>query len=77
MFGLGMVGFHFGNLNNLKMSENKNHIYGTIYLHDFNMNQVCYRLYASKKKRQEILDYWKKLYKLENKDYYIVISPKE
>jgi hypothetical protein len=76
MFGLEMDGYHYGNLNNLKMSENKKHCYGTIYLHDFNMNQVCYRIYGRKKKRQEILDYWTKLYKLENKDYYIVISPK-
>ena len=59
------------------MSENKNQICGIIFLHDLDMNQVCYRLYASKKKRQEILEYWHRIYKLENKDYYIVISPKQ
>lgn len=59
------------------MIEKMNFKTGIISLHDANMNQVTYRVYDRKKHRQDIIKYWERIYKLNNKKYFILISPKE
>ena len=50
---------------------------GIVSLLDSNNNIVSYKVYDSKTHRQKIIHYWERLYKLDNKTYYIVISPKQ
>ena len=76
-----MVGYHYGNLKNMKMNDeiekmriNKSHGYVTLL--DFDMNQVAYKKFSSIKQRKEIIEFWNRTYRLEEKSYYIVISPK-
>jgi hypothetical protein len=59
------------------MNKESNQKCGIVSLHDSEMNQVAYRLYDRKAHRQEIIKYWERLYKLNNKTYYILISPKQ
>ena len=56
-----------------KMRINKSK--GIITLLDFDMNQVAYRKFQSIKERKQIMDFWYRTYKLEEKSYYIVVSP--
>jgi hypothetical protein len=51
-------------------------IEGNIALCDYKFEIVVNKTYKSKKKRQEIIDYWKKQYRLEDKKYYLLIIPK-
>ena len=48
---------------------------GYVSLLDFNMNQVASRKFNSIKMRKEIIEFWKRTYKLEEKSYCIIISP--
>jgi len=57
-----------------KMRINKSHGYVTLL--DFDMNQVAYKKFSSIKQRKEIIEFWNRTYRLEEKSYYIVISPK-
>ena len=56
-----------------KMRINKSK--GIITLLDFDMNQVAYRKFQSIKERKQIMDFWYRTYRLEEKRYYIVVSP--
>jgi hypothetical protein len=56
-----------------KMRINKSH--GYVALLDFNMNQVAHRRFTSTKQRKDIMEFWNRTYKLDEKSYYIVISP--
>lgn len=56
-----------------KMRINKSK--GIITLLDFDMNQVAYRKFQSIKERKQIMDFWYRTYRLEEKSYYIVVSP--
>jgi len=80
MFGLALAGYHCGNLKNMKMNDeidkmriNKSN--GYIALLDFDMNQVACRKFSSIKDRKEIIAFWNRSYRLEDKSYYIIISP--
>ena len=75
-----MVGYLCGNLKNMKMNDaiekmriNKSN--GYISLLDFDMNQVACRKFSSIKDRKEIIAFWNRSYRLEDKSYYIIISP--
>jgi len=48
---------------------------GYIYLLDMNSEQVDFRKYKSPRNRTDIVENWKKLYRLEEKKYFIVICP--
>lgn len=50
-------------------------IEGYIYLLDYDTNQVDCKKYNHPSARNKIIDNWKKLYRLEDKKYFIVISP--
>lgn len=56
-----------------KMRINKSR--GYVYLLDFDMNQVAAKKFNSIKMRKDIIEFWKKTYRLEEKSYYLVISP--
>ena len=56
-----------------KMRINKSK--GIITLLDFDMNQVAYRKFQSIKERKQIMDFCYRTYRLEEKSYYIVVSP--
>ena len=56
-----------------KMRINRSH--GCVTLLDFDMNQVAYRKFSSIRQRKEIIEFWNRTYKLDEKSYYIVISP--
>ena len=80
MFGLATGGYHYGNLKNMKMNDeiekmriNKSR--GYVYLLDFNMTQVAAKKFNSIKMRREIIEFWRKTYRLEEKSYYLIISP--
>jgi len=80
MFGLVLAGYHYGNLKNMKMSDDIekmriNKSRGYVYLLDFDMNQVAAKKFNSIKMRKDIIEFWKKTYRLEEKSYYLVISP--
>lgn len=48
---------------------------GYIYLLDYDLNHIDCRKYNTPNGRTKIIDNWKKLYRLEDKKYYILISP--
>lgn len=48
---------------------------GFISLYDYNNVFVARKQYRSIKSRNEIIEYWRKLYRLEDKMYILVISP--
>ena len=48
---------------------------GYVYLLDFEQNQVAARKFRSIKMRKEIIEFWKRTYRLEEKSYYIIIAP--
>ena len=56
-----------------KMRINKSN--GYVALLDFDMNQVAFRKFSSIKDRKEIISFWNRTYRLEDKSYYIIISP--
>ena len=56
-----------------KMRINRSH--GSLTLLDFDMNQVAYRKFSSIKQRKEIMEFWNRTYRLDEKSYYIIISP--
>jgi hypothetical protein len=56
-----------------KMRINKSN--GYIALLDFDMSQVACRKFSSIKDRKEIIAFWNRTYRLEDKSYYIIISP--
>jgi hypothetical protein len=56
-----------------KMRINKSHGYVTLF--DFDLNQVAHRRFTSIKQRKDIIAFWNRTYKLDEKSYYIVISP--
>jgi hypothetical protein len=56
-----------------KIRINRSH--GSVTLLDFDLNQVAYRKFSSIKQRKEIMEFWNRTYKLDEKSYYIVISP--
>jgi hypothetical protein len=75
-----MVGYHYGNLKNTKMNDDIekmriNKSKGYVYLLDFDMTQVAAKKFNSTKMRKDIIEFWKKTYRLEDKSYYLVISP--
>jgi hypothetical protein len=55
-----------------KMRINKST--GFITLFDYDMNYVTYRRFLSVKQRKEIIELWGRVYKLDDKSYYMVIS---
>jgi hypothetical protein len=55
-----------------KMRINKST--GFITLLDFDMSYVAYRRFTSIKQRKEIIELWGKVYKLDDKSYYFIIS---
>jgi len=74
-----MDGYHYGNLKNMKMSDEIekmriNKSTGFITLFDYDMNYVTYRRFLSVKQRKEIIELWGRVYKLDDKSYYMVIS---
>jgi hypothetical protein len=80
MFGLALAGYHYGNLKNMKMNDEIEKIRinkskGYIYLLDFDMNQVAAKKFMSIKMRKDIIDFWKRTYRLEEKSYCLIISP--
>lgn len=70
-----MDGCLYGNLKN-KLMDKKIAIQGNIALCDYNFEIVMNKIYKSKKNRQEIIDYWKRQYRLEDKKYFLLIIPK-
>ena len=48
---------------------------GYVYLLDSEKTQVASRKFNSIKMRREIIEFWKRTYRLEEKSYYIIISP--
>ena len=80
MFGLATDGYHYGNLKNMKMNDeiekmriNKSR--GYVYLLDFEMTQVAAKKFSSIKMRKDILEFWRKTYRLDERSYYLIISP--
>lgn len=55
-----------------KMRINKST--GYITLLDFEMNYIAYRRFTSVKQRKEIMESWGRVYKLDDKSYYLLIS---
>lgn len=49
---------------------------GGVVLLDANMVQIASRVYSSLKHRKDIIDFWKRSYKLDDKVYCLIISPK-
>jgi hypothetical protein len=49
---------------------------GFISLYDYDNVFVARKQYRSIKSRNEIIEYWQKLYRLEDKKYILVIAPK-
>ncbi len=75
-----MGGYLYGNLKNMKMSDeiekiriNKSR--GYVYLLDSNNNQIAAKKFNSIKMRKDIIEYWKRTYRLEEKSYCLIISP--
>jgi hypothetical protein len=58
------------------MYNRKPAIEGNITLYDYNFEVVVNKIYKSKKARQEIINYWEKYYRLQDKKYYLIITPK-
>lgn len=56
-----------------KMRINKSR--GYVYLLDFDMTQVAAKKFGSVKMRKDIMEFWRKTYKLDERSYYIIISP--
>jgi len=48
---------------------------GYVYLLDFDMTQVAAKKFNSKKMRKDIIEFWNKTYRLDEKSYYLIISP--
>ena len=48
---------------------------GWVYLLDFNMNQIAAKKFMSINMRKDIIEFWKRTYRLEEKSYYLIISP--
>jgi hypothetical protein len=71
-----MAGCLYGNLKNKTMYNRKPAIEGNITLYDYNFEVVVNKIYKSKKARQEIINYWEKYYRLQDKKYYLIITPK-
>ena len=74
-----MDGYLFGNLKNMKMNDEIekmriNKSTGYITLLDFEMSYIAYRRFTSVKQRKEIMESWGKVYKLDDKSYYMIIS---
>jgi hypothetical protein len=74
-----MDGYLFGNLKNMKMNDEIekmriNKSTGYITLLDFEMNYIAYRRFTSVKQRKEIMESWGRVYKLDDKSYYVLIS---
>ena len=74
-----MDGYLFGNLKNMKMNEDIekmriNKSTGFITLLDFEMSYIAYRRFTSVKQRKEIMELWGRVYKLDDKSYYMIIS---
>ena len=75
-----MDGYHCGNLKNMKMNDDIekmriNKSKGYVYLLDFDMTQVAAKKFMSIKMRKDIIEFWRKTYRLEEKSYYLIISP--
>lgn len=49
---------------------------GRISLHDENMELITDKSFYSVKNRKDIIEFWKRSYRLEEKTYYIVIRHK-
>lgn len=49
---------------------------GRISLHDENMELITDKSFNSVKNRKDIIEFWKRSYRLEEKTYYIVIKHK-
>jgi hypothetical protein len=80
MFGLALAGYHYGNLKNMKMNDDIekmriNKSRGYVYLLDFDMSQVAAKKFNSIKMRKDIIEFWRKTYRLDEKSYYLIISP--
>ena len=74
-----MDGYLFGNLKNMKMNDEIekmriNKSTGYITLLDFEMSYIAYRRFTSVKQRKEIMESWGRVYKLDDKSYYMIIS---
>lgn len=54
----------------IKINKSK----GTIALFDSDMNQVAFRMFKSVSERKEIMTFWNRSYKLDDKTYYIEIK---
>ena len=74
-----MDGFLYGNLIKIikiyKVEDRINKSKGYVALLDFDKNQIASRKFNSIKMRREIIEFWKRTYRLEEKSYYILISP--
>ena len=74
-----MDGFLYGNLIKIikiyKVEDRINKSKGYVALLDFDKNQIASRKFNSIKMRREIIEFWKITYRLEEKSYYILISP--
>jgi hypothetical protein len=55
-----------------KIRINKSNGYVTLF--DFDMGYVAHRRFTSVKQRKEIMESWGRVYKLDDKSYYILIS---
>ena len=74
-----MDGLLYGNLIKIikiyKVEDRINKSKGYVALLDFDKNQIASRKFNSIKMRREIIEFWKRTYRLEEKSYYILISP--
>jgi len=74
-----MDGFLYGNLIKIikiyKVEDRINKSKGYVALLDFDKNQIASRKFNSIKMRREIIEFWRRTYRLEEKSYYILISP--
>ena len=48
---------------------------GYVYLLDYNMNQVAAKKFMSIKMRKDIIEFWRRTYRLDEKNYCLIISP--
>lgn len=57
-------------------TENRiNKCKGYVSLLDFEERLIACKKFNTKKMRKEIISFWNKTYRLEDKSYYIIISP--
>ena len=70
-----MDGFLYGNLIKIikiyKVEDRINKSKGYVALLDFDKNQIASRKFNSIKMRREIIEFWKRTYRLEENSYYI------